>query len=487
MPLAKAAALVFLFSFFFFPSPALAETPPAEAVVLLVLDELNTSTLLDASGTRINKKRYPAFAHLAKTSTWYRYHSTVADYTARAVPAILTGRTRPYIFADYRSHPESIYSLLGPQYFFQNLEIFTQICPPGTCPPPGPLFLDPLEESPNQFGTRILSSSLQGERRSRWIEGLSSLRENEIHVGHFLSPHGPYKYLPNGQRYKASFALDYKSKEGVVLGNPGLLQSFHKRLLFQLGATDKLLGETISSLKKSNRWNNTLLIVTGDHGLSMKPGFPARDVLRETRYEIGLTPLWVKYPQQQSGTRSMRMTQSDDILPTILRSLGTSNGYAIEGDPLEEVEEEKSVALSSSLHEASYSLDKKEMNEWLQKSSADRARALGDRGLDALGPEEDLIGQVSPDAPKPRRSHLWLKGNPSPRQALLEGFLSRSSNLDRRSTLLLSLRGRFVASSALYPLAGKTSFSFLIHPKYLGNTSPLEIFASYKGKKIRIH
>ena len=60
-------------------------------VVLVVFDALPLRSLLDRSG-RIDAARYPNFAALAATSHWFRNATTVADRTADALPAILTGR-----------------------------------------------------------------------------------------------------------------------------------------------------------------------------------------------------------------------------------------------------------------------------------------------------------------------------------------------------------------------------------------------------------
>ena len=60
-------------------------------VVLIVFDEFSTIALLDGHG-RIDARRYPNFARLARTSTWYRDTTTVHGFTQDAVPAILTGQ-----------------------------------------------------------------------------------------------------------------------------------------------------------------------------------------------------------------------------------------------------------------------------------------------------------------------------------------------------------------------------------------------------------
>src|SRR4029078_12793539 len=58
-------------------------------VVMIVLDEFPEASLLDGHG-RVDAELFPNFAKLSDDSTWYRNETTVAEYTVRAVPAILT-------------------------------------------------------------------------------------------------------------------------------------------------------------------------------------------------------------------------------------------------------------------------------------------------------------------------------------------------------------------------------------------------------------
>ena len=59
-------------------------------IVIIVFDELPTISLLD-SNMEIDAGRYPNFAKLADTSTWYRGASTIHYSTRFSIPSILTG------------------------------------------------------------------------------------------------------------------------------------------------------------------------------------------------------------------------------------------------------------------------------------------------------------------------------------------------------------------------------------------------------------
>ena len=74
-------------------------------IVFVVLDELPTTSLMDGE-ERVDAGRYPGFAALAGTATWYRRATTVAETTYDALPAILTGRyPRPGQLPHAIDHP----------------------------------------------------------------------------------------------------------------------------------------------------------------------------------------------------------------------------------------------------------------------------------------------------------------------------------------------------------------------------------------------
>ena len=102
MDILIAAPIVVLVMFVFFSNAnklifpdsdkvELASNPSADTpVVLVIFDELGTNGLMTDTKT-VDARRYPNFAKLEKTSTWYKDQSTTAFFTPRAVPGILTG------------------------------------------------------------------------------------------------------------------------------------------------------------------------------------------------------------------------------------------------------------------------------------------------------------------------------------------------------------------------------------------------------------
>lgn len=104
-------------------------------VAVLVLDELPLASLLTRDG-EINARRFPNFARLADSSTWYRNVTSVNPSTPESVPSILTGQYpesgRLPTSAD---RPINIFTLLGGSYQVDAFEGVTDLCPDVVCAP----------------------------------------------------------------------------------------------------------------------------------------------------------------------------------------------------------------------------------------------------------------------------------------------------------------------------------------------------------------
>jgi hypothetical protein len=140
------APLVFLF-FFLVISPVsdLLRTGEASAagdvptrsttpIVFIVLDELPLSTLIGPGGG-IDAERFPNLARFAEGATWYRNATTVADSTAEAVPAQLTGEMpEEDQLPTSTFHPRSLFTLFRRSHEFAVVEPITDVCPARLCP-----------------------------------------------------------------------------------------------------------------------------------------------------------------------------------------------------------------------------------------------------------------------------------------------------------------------------------------------------------------
>lgn len=116
-------------------SPGVARTP--HRVVLVVLDELPTISLLDGTG-HIDRQLFPHLAALADDSIWYRNHTAVAGFTAASVPAILSGEyPNTTKFGTYDNYPDNLFTLIGDASKLNVHEAVTRLCPSKLCPAAG--------------------------------------------------------------------------------------------------------------------------------------------------------------------------------------------------------------------------------------------------------------------------------------------------------------------------------------------------------------
>ncbi|MCA1681485.1 MAG: hypothetical protein LC777_22330, partial [Actinobacteria bacterium] len=111
--------------------PPVSSVAKPAPVVMLVFDELPVASLMDER-QRVDAKRYPNFAALARDSTWYRRTTTVSDISTLAVPAILTGSLpRPGTPPTASEQPRNLFTLLRKSHRLSADEVWTSLCPCG--------------------------------------------------------------------------------------------------------------------------------------------------------------------------------------------------------------------------------------------------------------------------------------------------------------------------------------------------------------------
>ncbi|MEV4624660.1 sulfatase-like hydrolase/transferase [Micromonospora sp. NPDC049523] len=381
--IAAAGPLVFVL-LFVFASPASAVVLPAERgsgpgaahesashppVVMLVLDELPLVSLLGEGGT-IDATRFPNFAALAGGSTWYRNATGVSGWTPYALPAMLTGRYPSSARAPhYSQYPDNLFTLLGGTYDLKVQESISQLCPPSECarretPVRGGLpvllresagllrqivspvdvpddpessyreatrqeaELEELEQQPPPTDPRFRWGELDVNQPARFTQFLADLRPAErptLHFLHLLMPHTPWNYLPSGMRYD--------SPPGMPNDGDGWVELARQRHLLQLGYTDRLIGETLRTLRESGLYDDALVVVTADHGLSFTPGVQGRGRASIDRApgEVAWVPLFVKEPGQRDGRVDDRNWEHVDLLPTIADRAQVSIPWQVDG------------------------------------------------------------------------------------------------------------------------------------------------------------
>ncbi len=321
------------------------DLPP---VVMIVLDELPLSSLLDGNGA-IDSDAFPALAELAQNATFARNHTTVAPDTPDAVPAILTG-TLPSdssALATASDHPRSLFTLLGSQYRIRASEHVTHLCPDSLCEEPdaegtmrqGPLrallpaAMQVILDKPVSFDIGI--EGVDPEARFDWLaDGFDDADGRPtLHYLHTMLPHQNWVRLPDGRFHDAPAVAD-GMVDGVIPEDPAAAQLAKQRHMLQLSFADELVGRTLDSLREAGLYDDALIVVTSDHGVSFNPGEPARGVSEPGESDILWTPLLIKTPHQNEPQVVDSPTSSIDVLPTIVDVLGIDIDWKFDGQSI---------------------------------------------------------------------------------------------------------------------------------------------------------
>ncbi|MFO8008730.1 MAG: tectonin domain-containing protein, partial [Candidatus Brocadiia bacterium] len=158
-------------------------------------------------------------------------------------------------------------------------------------------------------------------------------------------PHAPYR-AP--KRYREHFAGPYHGplKEVERFARPAFRQALgggiapqdvdyvKARYDGEILYSDAVLSDFVSALKRRGLWNNTILIVCGDHGEEFYEHGDwdhARDLFPEKLR----VPLLIKLPRQRrAGSRVGGLASSVDLVPTLLPQLGLEPDLALPGRDL---------------------------------------------------------------------------------------------------------------------------------------------------------
>lgn len=329
---------------------ALADTgehlPP---IVVVVLDALPTTTLLDGSG-RIDADLFPHFAELAGDATWYRNHSTTSAWTYQAVPALLSGRLPevPSPLPDTRAHPGNLFTLLGETHDITAVEQISRLCPTELCPPEGgsavPALLgDAVDwwrgglEPATDEGAQVLPGALEAGRGDEFVDWIEQQDfgpgdDPGLWFYHLLMPHDPWVALDDMAPYEVvqdePFGLFIHNFWGEVGADVA-----RQRHVLQTQAVDTALGVLLDRLRAAGTYDDTLVAVVGDHGEAYAANRPMRALAAEQFDQVAWTPFILKAPGQREGVVDDGNVWNIDLVPTIADVLGIELPWEVDGVP----------------------------------------------------------------------------------------------------------------------------------------------------------
>ncbi len=348
---------------------ALDSDGPSVPIVMIVLDELPLSSLLNEEGT-IDRRLYPNIAALAQDATFFRNATGAAASTPHAIPAMLTGRfpdkERAPVISQY---PGNLLALLADSHDLKVSESVTALCPREACganewgtTPRRNLLRDAAyiwarTLAPGQPGGDKVASwfgrdtvdSPQGARRANdAFFLLERVHEDQIqrferfvasidgtgtpfHFLHLVLPHAPWHYLPDGTEYedRSLGIVNYGQRTSEPW--PALVN--RQRHILQAMSVDRLVGAAVARLKEVRLYDRAAVLLTADHGMSFAPA-PAgatRTLLQENQHEIAWVPFLLKVPGQTSGELRDDNVMGVDVAPTLAALAGARIPWEVDG------------------------------------------------------------------------------------------------------------------------------------------------------------
>ena len=343
----------------------------APPIVFVVFDEFPTSSLLN-DRREIDRNRYPNFARLADDATWYRNASTVSSQTLWAVPALVTGRYPVELGAvpTRRYYPNNLFTMLSDSYEMTVFGRFLQLCPADRCaydlevrdslpalaadlaivylhivaPDSLAAELPPVVGDWIGFARRRNFRTVEGERRrndrrlefERFLDTIALDAHGRLYFLHSLMPHMPLEYVPSGTRYAApDYQAHQEGEERLFLkSDPWMPLVLQQRHLLQVGFVDRFIGRLLDRLRAQGIYDESLIVVTADHGSSFQHGKARRSRDRQDPADVLMVPLIIKLPRQAGGTVNDRNVETVDVVPTIASVLSASVPYDIDGHSL---------------------------------------------------------------------------------------------------------------------------------------------------------
>jgi hypothetical protein len=343
------------------------------SVVMILLDEFPTKSLLDGED-RIDGVRFPNLAEFAQDATWYRHFTTMSPFTASAVPSLLTGQAPRTDRPLFTNHPDTLFSLLAPTHHLAVFESATMLCNEPGCSGPaardadiGELVatavdvmrarvgfdafrdppLDDFVESHIQVGDGASATAGLGEllagagldtvpdRVVAFTDAFSTVERPGFYFLHLMLPHGPWLRYDSGTAYRSPGAFRLNLPPADRTYNdwwaPWPAAVTEQRHLLQATYTDAVLGGVFDQLAAVGLYDDSLIVVVADHGVSFAPRQDDREPSPDTIGDIAYVPLLVKQPDQQIGRIDDSNLMSIDLVPMVAEVVGATPDWEIDG------------------------------------------------------------------------------------------------------------------------------------------------------------
>jgi hypothetical protein len=182
------------------------------------------------------------------------------------------------------------------------------------------------------------AAALTSERAAALIASFDETKGPALYYLHLILPHQPFNRYPDGTKYEVvdplGMGLPDEDSRTLFSWSPWTSAVSEQQHLLQAQYTDQVVGQVLDGLQDAGLYDESLVIVASDHGISFESDTAGRYVQPSTVDAIAYAPLLVKRPGQAEGAVDDANVSTIDVLPTIADELGIDVPWEVDGAPI---------------------------------------------------------------------------------------------------------------------------------------------------------
>jgi arylsulfatase A-like enzyme len=160
----------------------------------------------------------------------------------------------------------------------------------------------------------------------------------------YMDAHGPYVLsAPFNTRFPGrdphfNTADMWQMTWAVLSGKRHVSEAERSHLVSQydggIAYEDEEIEKLLARLRELGLYENTLIIITGDHGETFGEHGLMQHAVGSVYQDLVHVPLMIKYPSQKEGHQSDALVSQVDLMPTVLDLVGVSPPAGVQGRSL---------------------------------------------------------------------------------------------------------------------------------------------------------
>jgi hypothetical protein len=197
----------------------------------------------------------------------------------------------------------------------------------------------------NRFSGKWYPGKSKKQDFDAFIASITNQPKLTLYYLHAGIAHNPWLLAPSGRWYGPISVLGFRRDGAYVnslFGFGGkrwssdkwLVNQGYQRHLFEVSRADAMVGEVMSRLKSLDMFEQSLIVITSDHGASFKPGSRTRGTPATAPGDTMPVPFIIKLPYQKEGVTSDANAEAIDVLPTIADILDMELPAPVDGQSM---------------------------------------------------------------------------------------------------------------------------------------------------------